>query len=73
VIAWVMPIGLGAILLSWSATELVPALSIEKIPEASRPYVIGSWAMMAAMLLAFWAVVRVGLRRRARAAEREPR
>ncbi|HSJ96378.1 MAG TPA: sodium-dependent transporter [Myxococcota bacterium] len=67
VIAWVMPLGLGAILLSWSATELVPALSIEKIPEASRPYVIGSWAMMAGMLLAFWAAVRAGKRRRGRA------
>lgn len=66
VIAWVMPLGLGAILLAWSATELVPALSIEKIPAASRPYVVGSWAMMVGMLLAFWLAVRAGSRRRAR-------
>jgi len=66
VIAWVMPLGLGAILLAWSATELLPALSIEKIAPASRPYVVGSWAMMLGMLAAFWLAVRTGLRRRAR-------
>lgn len=71
VIAWVMPIGLGAILLSWSATELLPALSLEAIAEGSRPYVIGSWAMMVAMLAAFCAAVHVGLGRRRRREQQE--
>jgi SNF family Na+-dependent transporter len=73
VIAWVMPLGLGAILLSWSATELVPALSIEKIAPASRPYVVGAWAMMVGMLVAFWLAVRTGLRRRAQRDGEAPR
>lgn len=66
VIAWVMPLGLGAILLSWSATELVPALSLSAVPPGSRPYVIGAWAMMAGLLAGFLAAVRAGHRRRAR-------
>jgi len=69
VIAWVTPIGLGAILLSWTATDLVPALSIERIDEADRPYVLGAWAMMAGLLLSFCVAIHYGLRRRARNGE----
>ena len=66
VIAWVTPIGLGAILLSWTATELVPALSTDDLDGVDRPYVIASWAMMLGLLVCFFAAVHVGVRRRAR-------
>ena len=66
VIQWVTPIGLGTILLAWMATELVPALSMDALAAEDRPYVIGSWAMMAGLLVCFWAAVHHGLRRRSR-------
>lgn len=66
VIAWVTPLGLGAILLSWTATELVPALSLDGLTAEDRPYVLGSWAMMVALLGGFCVAIHYGLRWRAR-------
>ena len=67
VIQWVMPLGMGAILLAWSATELLPQLSLAKVDEADRPYVVGARILMVAVLIAFWTAVRAGSRRRANA------
>ncbi len=65
VIAWVMPLAMGAILVLWSATNLLPALSLDAVKEADRPYVIGARLLMVAVLVAFWVAVRAGSRRRA--------
>jgi SNF family Na+-dependent transporter len=66
-IQWVMPLGMGAILLAWSATELLPELSLAKVGEADRPYVIGARVLMATVLVGFWLAVWAGARRRAAA------
>jgi SNF family Na+-dependent transporter len=65
VIAWVMPIGMGAILLAWSATNLLPELSLAKVDEADRPYVVGARLMLVALLVGYCVAVGVGARRRA--------
>jgi SNF family Na+-dependent transporter len=67
VIQWVMPLGMGAILLSWSATNLLPELTLEKVAEADRPYVLGARFLLLAVLIAYWVAVRAGSRRRAAA------
>jgi neurotransmitter:Na+ symporter, NSS family len=67
IIQWVMPLGMGAILLSWSVTNLVPELSLEKVAEGDRPYVIGARLLLVALLVGFWVAVRAGGRRRAAA------
>jgi NSS family neurotransmitter:Na+ symporter len=64
VIAWIMPLALGAILLAWSATNLLPQLSLAGVPAAHRPYVLGARLMLVAIFVAYCAVVRAGLRRR---------
>jgi neurotransmitter:Na+ symporter, NSS family len=62
VIGWVMPLALGAILVSWAAHDLVPALSLAHVAAADRPYVLGARGFLLALLgAALWA---------ARAAER---
>jgi SNF family Na+-dependent transporter len=67
VIAWVMPLGMGAILLAWSATNLLPELGLEKVPEADRPYVLAARWMLLVVLAAYWLAVHFGARaRRAR-------
>jgi hypothetical protein len=63
-----MPLGMGAILLSWSATNLVPELSLEKVAEADRPYVLGARLLLVAVLVCYWVAVRAGSRRHAAAA-----
>jgi SNF family Na+-dependent transporter len=65
VIAWVMPIGMGAILLAWSATNLLPELSLAKVDGADRPYVVGARLMLVALLVGYWVAVGAGARRRA--------
>jgi hypothetical protein len=65
VIQWVMPLGMGAILLAWSATELLPQISLTGVDEADRPYVVGARLLMVGVLIAFWVAVRAGSRRRA--------
>jgi len=67
VIEWVMPLGMGAILLAWSVTNLLPELSLEKVAEADRPYVVGARVFLIATLAGFALAVRAGSRRRARA------
>jgi SNF family Na+-dependent transporter len=66
VIATVMPLGMGAILLAWSATNLLPELSLEKVPEADRPYVVAARLFLLATLVGYALAVRAGSRRRAR-------
>jgi SNF family Na+-dependent transporter len=68
VIQWVMPLGMGAILLSWSATNLLPELTLEKVAEADRPYVLGARLLLVAVLVCYWVAVRAGSRRHAAAA-----
>jgi len=65
VIKYVMPLGMGAILLSWSATNLLPELTLEKVAEADRPYVIGARLLLVGVLVCYWIAVRAGSRRRA--------
>ena len=67
VIQWVMPLGMGAILVAWSATELGSELSLEKVEDADRPYVIGARLLLVGVFVAFWLAVRAGSRRRAAA------
>jgi SNF family Na+-dependent transporter len=71
VIAWVMPLGMGAILLAWSATNLGPELSLAKVEPGDRPYVIGARVLLVGVLVAFFVAVRAGSRRR-RAQEAAP-
>jgi NSS family neurotransmitter:Na+ symporter len=66
VIAWVMPLGMGAILLAWSLTNLGNELSLEAVEPADRPYVLGARLLLLAILLGFGLAVRAGFRRRAR-------
>jgi neurotransmitter:Na+ symporter, NSS family len=65
VIQWVMPLGMGAILLAWSATNLLPELSLAKVKEADRAYVIGARLLLVALLFGFCWAVRAGSKRRA--------
>jgi NSS family neurotransmitter:Na+ symporter len=65
VIAWVMPIGLGAILLAWSATNLVPELTMEKVAPADRAYVVGARLLLVAILGGYFLAVRAASQRRA--------
>lgn len=65
VIAWVMPLALAAILVSWSLTNLGPELSLDAVAPADRPYVVGARVAMVAGLVACWLAVRAGSRRRA--------
>lgn len=65
VIQWVMPLGMGAILLAWSATNLGDELSLAKVDAVDRPYVIGARLLMVAVLIAFFVAVRAGARQRA--------
>jgi SNF family Na+-dependent transporter len=64
VIQWVMPLGMGAILLAWSATNLVPELTLEKVADVDRPYVLGARLLLVAVLIGYWIAVRAGSRRR---------
>jgi SNF family Na+-dependent transporter len=72
VIAWVMPIALGAILLAWSATNLGAELSLAHLEPEDRPYVIGARLTMVAILVGFCLAVRAGSRRRAHATGAAP-
>jgi SNF family Na+-dependent transporter len=65
VIQWVMPLAMGAILLSWSATKLGPELSLANVAPEDRPYVIGARVLLLALLVGFGLLVRAGARRRA--------
>jgi SNF family Na+-dependent transporter len=64
VIAWVMPIGMGAILLSWSATNLLPELDLSQVAEGDRPYVLGARFWLVGLLVAYWLAVGFGSRQR---------
>jgi NSS family neurotransmitter:Na+ symporter len=66
VIQWVMPLGMGAILIAWSATNLGPEVSLANVAAADRPYVVAARALLVAMLIVFWILVWAGARRRAR-------
>lgn len=65
VIAWVMPLAMGAILLSWSATNLGPELSLANVDAADRPYVIAARVLLVALVIGFALAVRAGSARRA--------
>ena len=64
VIAWVMPLAMGAILLSWSATNLGPELSLAHVEPDDRPYVIGARVLVAALVVGFGLAVRAASHRR---------
>jgi neurotransmitter:Na+ symporter, NSS family len=71
VIAWVMPLAMGAILVSWSATNLGPELSLDHVAPADRPYVVGARVLVVALVVGFALAVRAASRqRRAREAAR---
>lgn len=50
VIRWVMPIGLGAILLAWAVRSMVPQLSLDHVAPENRPYVVGARLMLLVLL-----------------------
>jgi hypothetical protein len=64
VIAWVMPMGMGAILLAWSATNLLPELDLSKFEAGDRPYVLGARFWLLGLLVAYWLAVGFGSRQR---------
>jgi SNF family Na+-dependent transporter len=65
VIAWVMPLAMGAILLSWSVTNLGPELSLADVAPEDRPYVIGARLLMVALVVGYGIAVWAGAKRRA--------
>ena len=65
VIQGVMPLAMGAILLSWSATNLGPELSLAKVDPDDRPYVIAARVLLVALVVGYALAVRAGERRRA--------
>jgi neurotransmitter:Na+ symporter, NSS family len=64
VIAWVMPLAMGAILLSWSVTNLGPELSLAHVEPDDRPYVVGARALVVALVVGFGLAVRAASHRR---------
>ena len=64
-IAWIMPVMLGAILITWCARGLVPQLSLANVPADDRPYVVAARLMLLAMLAAAFWIARAAARRRA--------
>ena len=65
VLAWLMPLAMGAILLAWSATNLGAELSLADVAPEDRPYRVGARLMLVAILVGFCLAVRAGSRRRA--------
>jgi SNF family Na+-dependent transporter len=62
VIRWVMPIGLGAILLAWAVRSMVPQLSLGHVAPENRPYVVGARLMLLVMLGFFMWLARAASR-----------
>jgi hypothetical protein len=54
VIRWVMPLGLGAILMAWAVRSAVPQLSLEHVAAENRRYIVAARLFLAAMLAASW-------------------
>jgi SNF family Na+-dependent transporter len=63
VIRWVMPLLLGAILMTWAVRSAVPQLSLEHVAPENRPYVAGARIFLAVMLAAFLVLARAASRR----------
>jgi len=63
VIAWLMPLALGAILAAWVVHDLMARLSLVDVPTTDRPYVIGARLFLVALLAAACLAARSGARR----------
>lgn len=71
VMAFVMPLALGAILVFWSARNLLPELGLAHVAAEDRPYALGARLLMALILAASLVAARAASRARERRRERE--
>jgi SNF family Na+-dependent transporter len=73
VIAWVMPLGLAAILALWSWQNLGDQLTMRNVDAEDRPFVLGARLMMLGILVACFWLARSASRARERARSAQER